>query len=99
MTTTNANATLHPILSPEALAEIYAHARRDYPEECCGIIYGPKSAPVADRALALGQAGERPEHHLFAVVDGIPARFGDVVVADILTGDVDRDQVFDLGHV
>ena len=52
MTTTNPTATLHPILSPEALAEIYAHARRDYPEECCGIIYGPKSSPVADRAVA-----------------------------------------------
>ncbi len=42
----------HPIVSAGALAEIYAHARRDYPDECCGIIYGPKGSAVADRAVA-----------------------------------------------
>jgi len=52
MTTDKPIATLHPTISPEALAEIYAHARRDYPEECCGVIYGPKDVPVADRAVA-----------------------------------------------
>jgi len=63
MTTSNpiANATimLHPIVSPEALAEIYAHAKRDYPEESCGIIYGPKSSPVADRAVACANIQNR----------------------------------------
>ncbi len=59
MTTNNPNATLHPVVSPEALAEIYAHARRDYPEECCGIIYGPKSSPVADRAVACANIQNR----------------------------------------
>jgi proteasome lid subunit RPN8/RPN11 len=42
----------HPVLAPEALAEMYAHARRDYPNECCGIVFGPKGAPVGDRAVA-----------------------------------------------
>jgi proteasome lid subunit RPN8/RPN11 len=42
----------HPALTAEALAEMYAHARRDYPNECCGIVFGPKGAPVADRAVA-----------------------------------------------
>jgi len=37
-----------PRLTPEALAEIYDHARRDYPHECCGIVFGPKDAPRAD---------------------------------------------------
>jgi proteasome lid subunit RPN8/RPN11 len=41
----------HPTVTPEALAEIYEHARRDYPNECCGIVFGPRGAPVADRAL------------------------------------------------
>jgi proteasome lid subunit RPN8/RPN11 len=41
----------HPTLSVEALAELYAHARRDYPNECCGIVFGPKGAAAADRAL------------------------------------------------
>jgi adenylyltransferase/sulfurtransferase len=41
--------TGHPALSPEALAEIYAHARRDYPKECCGIVFGPRQGLVADQ--------------------------------------------------
>jgi adenylyltransferase/sulfurtransferase len=41
----------HPTLTAEALAAIYAHARRDYPRECCGIVYGPREAPVADQAV------------------------------------------------
>jgi len=59
MTTNNSNPTLHPIISPEALSEIYAHAHRDYPEECCGIIYGPKSSPIADRAVACANIQNR----------------------------------------
>lgn len=39
----------HPALTPEALQEIYAHARREYPKECCGIVFGPRGADVADR--------------------------------------------------
>ncbi len=42
----------HPTVSPEALALLYAHARQDYPNECCGIVFGPKGAPLADRAVA-----------------------------------------------
>jgi len=41
----------HPILSDEALEVIYAHARRDYPNECCGIVYGPRRQRVADCAI------------------------------------------------
>lgn len=40
----------HPTLSPQALETIYAHARRDYPNECCGIVYGPRDQPIADNA-------------------------------------------------
>ncbi len=42
----------HPRLSPAALEEIYAHARRDYPSECCGIVFGPRNDPVADTVRA-----------------------------------------------
>jgi adenylyltransferase/sulfurtransferase len=42
----------HPALTDEALAEIYAHARREHPNECCGIVYGPKAQPIAARAVA-----------------------------------------------
>ncbi len=41
----------HPTVSPEALAALYAHARKDYPKECCGIVFGPKESPMADRAV------------------------------------------------
>ena len=51
-TTTPTVAAPHPILTPEALAEIYAHARREYPNECCGFVYGAKDAPTAHRAVA-----------------------------------------------
>ena len=42
----------HVALSAEALEAIYAHARRDYPNECCGIVYGPRDVAIADRAVA-----------------------------------------------
>lgn len=44
--------TVHPVVSAEALAAIYAHAARDYPKECCGIIFGPREADTADTARA-----------------------------------------------
>ena len=31
---------------------MYAHARREYPNECCGFVYGNKDAPTAGRAVA-----------------------------------------------
>jgi adenylyltransferase/sulfurtransferase len=42
----------HPVLTPEALAAIYAHARRDFPNECCGMVFGPRDARDAGRAVA-----------------------------------------------
>jgi len=43
------SASEHPTLSPEALEEIRAHAKREYPNECCGIVFGPRAQPVADK--------------------------------------------------
>jgi proteasome lid subunit RPN8/RPN11 len=40
----------HPTVTAAALAEMYAHAKREYPNECCGIVFGPRGAPDADRA-------------------------------------------------
>jgi proteasome lid subunit RPN8/RPN11 len=39
----------HPLLAPEALAAIYEHARRDYPNECCGIVFGARDGAAASR--------------------------------------------------
>ena len=48
----NAVRPPHPVLSAEALVALYAHARRDYPFECCGIVYGAKESTEASRAAA-----------------------------------------------
>jgi proteasome lid subunit RPN8/RPN11 len=42
----------HPRLTASALAALYEHARRDYPRECCGMVFGPKDEAVADEARA-----------------------------------------------
>ena len=42
----------HPVITADALEAIYEHARRDYPNECCGIVYGPRATAAADRATA-----------------------------------------------
>jgi proteasome lid subunit RPN8/RPN11 len=39
----------HPTLTPEALEEIRAHAKREYPNECCGIVFGPRAQGAADK--------------------------------------------------
>jgi adenylyltransferase/sulfurtransferase len=40
---------IHPTVAPEALAEMYDQARREYPKECCGIVFGPRGQALADR--------------------------------------------------
>jgi proteasome lid subunit RPN8/RPN11 len=40
------------LVTPEALAEIYAQARREYPHECCGIVFGARDGEIADRVRA-----------------------------------------------
>lgn len=38
----------HPPLPAEVLLELYAHARREAPRECCGVVYGePLQEPGA----------------------------------------------------
>ena len=46
------SAAAHPRLTAAALAALYEHARRDYPHECCGIVFGPRAEDVADEARA-----------------------------------------------
>lgn len=44
---TATNTTL-PILAPQVLEELYAHARETYPEECCGFLIGPSDSTIID---------------------------------------------------
>ncbi|HEY0710587.1 MAG TPA: Mov34/MPN/PAD-1 family protein [Polyangia bacterium] len=42
----------HAEVTAEALRAMYEHAGREYPNECCGIVFGAKAAPTADRVRA-----------------------------------------------
>jgi adenylyltransferase/sulfurtransferase len=59
MSTAAKPAPPHPVVTTEALQAIYEHARRDYPNECCGIIYGPRGEAIADRAAACPNIQDR----------------------------------------
>ena len=48
----------HPALSPEALAEMYAHARREYPNECCGFLIGPAGGALDEVRRVENQQNE-----------------------------------------
>ncbi len=37
-----------PTISAQVLAEIYTHARETYPEECCGLLIGPRDTTGVD---------------------------------------------------
>lgn len=37
-----------PRLDPHVVADIYAHARSTYPEECCGFLIGPHDSTALD---------------------------------------------------
>ena len=52
-----------------------------------------QALPVPHGTLALGQAVERPERHIFSIIDGIPAGGGDGVVADVVLCDMNRDEM------
>ncbi len=43
-------SSIRPLVSTEAITNMCAHARRDYPKECCGIVFGPTGSDVADEA-------------------------------------------------
>ncbi|HEX3698717.1 MAG TPA: Mov34/MPN/PAD-1 family protein [Polyangia bacterium] len=59
MSTAAKPAPPHPVVTAEALQAIYEHARRDYPKECCGIIYGPRGQAIADNAAACPNIQDR----------------------------------------
>jgi proteasome lid subunit RPN8/RPN11 len=46
----NKRGVSHPRLTAEALQAMYAHARQEYPKECCGIVFGATGSEAADEA-------------------------------------------------
>lgn len=50
----------HPFVSSEVLLGIYDHARRAYPKECCGLVFGPRAEPaVANRLVVCENVQDR----------------------------------------
>ena len=49
----------HPVLTEAALQAMCAHARREVPRECCGIVFGPKAEPLADQATPCDNIQDR----------------------------------------
>jgi len=49
----------HPCLTDDVLQAIYAHAVREAPRECCGIVFGPRGGPFADRATPCDNIQDR----------------------------------------
>ncbi|MQA11160.1 MAG: peptidase [Pseudonocardiaceae bacterium] len=44
---------------------IWAHARRDHPDEACGVIAGPERAPVPERHIPMENAERSPTFYRF----------------------------------
>lgn len=59
MSNTIPPAPPHPLLTSAALQAMYEHARRDYPKECCGVVFGPKAGTAADQAKACDNIQDR----------------------------------------
>ena len=52
-----------PVTIPrEVLEEVYAHARREVPRECCGFLVGPRGGDAVTRARPCVNAQEEGEH-------------------------------------
>jgi proteasome lid subunit RPN8/RPN11 len=49
----------HPVLTAAALEALFAHARRDYPKECCGMVFGPRDGAAADEAAPCANIQDR----------------------------------------
>jgi proteasome lid subunit RPN8/RPN11 len=49
-------------IPPAVLEEVYAHARRAFPAECCGYLVGPRGGAEVTRARACRNAQADGEH-------------------------------------
>jgi [CysO sulfur-carrier protein]-S-L-cysteine hydrolase len=52
-------------IAREHLDEMIAHARRDHPDEACGVIVGPESSDSADRLVRMTNAERSPTFFRF----------------------------------
>ena len=53
------------VIRRDLVDEIVAHARRDHPDECCGVIAGPDGSDRAERFVPMANAARSPTFYEF----------------------------------
>jgi proteasome lid subunit RPN8/RPN11 len=53
------------VIRRDLVDEIVAHARRDHPDECCGVIAGPDGSDRAERFVPMVNAARSPTFYEF----------------------------------
>jgi proteasome lid subunit RPN8/RPN11 len=57
------------VISSETVDEIVAHARRDHPDEACGIVAGPIGSDRPERFIPMVNAARSPTFYEFDSLD------------------------------
>jgi proteasome lid subunit RPN8/RPN11 len=57
------------VISSDTVDEIVAHARRDHPDEACGIVAGPVGSDRPERFIAMVNAARSPTFYEFDSLD------------------------------
>jgi proteasome lid subunit RPN8/RPN11 len=57
------------VISSDTVDEIVAHARRDHPDEACGIVAGPVGSNRPERFIAMVNAARSPTFYEFDSLD------------------------------
>jgi [CysO sulfur-carrier protein]-S-L-cysteine hydrolase len=57
------------VISSETVDEIVAHARRDHPDEACGIVAGPVGSDRPERFIPMVNAARSPTFYEFDSLD------------------------------
>ena len=53
------------MIRSDLVAQMIAHARRDHPDECCGVIAGPEGSDRPERFIAMANAERLPTFYRF----------------------------------
>jgi proteasome lid subunit RPN8/RPN11 len=57
------------IIASDMVDEIVAHARRDHPDEACGVVAGPAGSDRAERFIPMVNAARSPTFYEFDSLD------------------------------
>jgi proteasome lid subunit RPN8/RPN11 len=57
------------VIDQDTVAAIVAHARRDHPDEACGVVAGPAGSDRPERFVAMVNAARSPTFYEFDSID------------------------------